>query len=108
MIQRGMAKDRPYVDTAVLLSLRVRKGQRSAGAPRWPEAIRSGGGLHRAAGRCWLWTAVMGLFVVMDIDTPEVKFSDRCGINCGKGVPLEHVRRSRTRVWGAKMIRYHR
>ena len=30
----------------------------------------------------------------VDIDTPEVKFSDRCGINCGKGVPLEHVRRS--------------
>ena len=96
------------MDTVVLLSLRVRKGQRSARAPRWPEAIRSGGGLHQAARRCWLSTAVMGLFVVMDIDTPEVKFSDRARISCGKGVPLEHVRRSRTRLWGVKMIRYNR
>jgi hypothetical protein len=51
---------------------------------------------------------MMGAFGVMGIETLEVKFLDRFGISCSEGVLQGHVRRSRTRVWGAKMIRYRR
>ena len=40
-------------------------------------------------------SSVMGLLRVKDIATPEVKFLDRCKINCGEGVLQVHVRRSR-------------
>jgi len=59
------------------------------------------GGRRRAEAR--------GPFGVLDIETPEVKFLDRSSMGCGGGVVwLMCVRRSRTRVWGAKMIRYRR
>jgi len=36
----------------------------------------------------------------------EVEFSDRCQTPCSEGVQPGRLRRSRTRVWVAKMIRY--
>ena len=59
-----------------------------------------GGKTHRPETR--------GPFGVTDTATPEVKFLDRCLINCSEGVLQACVRRSRTRVWGAKMIRHRR
>ena len=50
----------------------------------------------------------MGLFGVKDIGAPEVKFLDRCEIHGSEGVLQVHVRRSRMRVRGAKMIRHRR
>ena len=50
----------------------------------------------------------MGLLRVEDIAAPEVKFLDRCGINCSEGALQVCVRRSRMRAWGAKMIRHRR
>jgi len=50
----------------------------------------------------------MGSLRVKDITAPEVKFLDRCEINCSEGVLQVRVRRSRMRVWGAKMIRHRR
>lgn len=50
----------------------------------------------------------MGLFRVKDIAAPEVKFLDRCEIHGSEGVLQVHVRRSRMRVRGAKMIRHRR
>jgi len=40
-------------------------------------------------------SSMMGLLRVKDIATPEVKFLDRCKINCSEGVLQGHVRRSR-------------
>ena len=77
------------------------------GAPKWPEAIRSSGGLC-ATGQLWLASAHIDLPVVMHLDMLEVQFSDRNGVNSHKAVPLLRVCRSRTRVWGAKMITCHR
>lgn len=51
---------------------------------------------------------MMGLLRVEGIGAPEVKFLDRCKTNCSEGVLQEHVRRSRMRARGAKMIRHHR
>lgn len=45
---------------------------------------------------------------VKDTATPEVKFLDRCLVHSGEGVLPACVRRSRMRVWGAKMIRHRR
>ena len=42
------------------------------------------------------------------IAAPEVKFLDRRRTNCSEGVLQVRVRRSRMRVWGAKMIRHRR
>ena len=53
-------------------------------------------------------SATMGLLGVKDMAAPEVKFLDRCQINCSEGALQVHVRRSRMRVWGAKMIRHRR
>jgi len=50
----------------------------------------------------------MGSLRVKDITAPEVKFLDRCEINSSEGVLQVRVRRSRMRVWGAKMIRHRR
>ena len=50
----------------------------------------------------------MGLFGVKGIGAPEVKFLDRCETHCSEGVLQVHVRRSRMRVRGAKMIRHRR
>lgn len=50
----------------------------------------------------------MGPFGVKDMGAPEVKFLDRCQIHCSEGVLQVHVRRSRMRVRGAKMIRHRR
>jgi len=47
-------------------------------------------------------------FRVKDTLAPEVKFLDRHEINSGEGALQGCVRRSRTRVWGAKMIRHRR
>jgi hypothetical protein len=62
------------------------------------------------SGGSWLryLSATMGLLGVKDITAPEVKFLDRCKINCSEGALQVHVRRSRMRVWGAKMIRHRR
>ena len=51
---------------------------------------------------------MMEEFRVEDTAAPEVKFLDRCKINCSEGVLQELVRRSRMRVWGTKMIRHRR
>ena len=56
----------------------------------------------------WYPTSMRGLLGVKDIAAPEVKFLDRCKINCSEGVLHLPVRRSRMRVWGAKMIRHRR
>jgi len=56
----------------------------------------------------WYRSASMGLLGVKDTAAPEVKFLDRCKINCSEGALQVHVRRSRMRVWGAKMIRHRR
>lgn len=53
-------------------------------------------------------SAMTGLLDVKDISAPEVKFLDRRRINGGEGALQVHVHRSRTRVWGAKMIRHRR
>jgi len=53
-------------------------------------------------------SSTMGQLGVKDIATPEVKFLDRCKINCSEGVLQVLVRRSRMWVWGAKMIRHRR
>jgi len=50
----------------------------------------------------------MGPFRVKGTATPEVKFLDRCKTHCSEGVLQGCVRRSRMRVWGAKMIRHRR
>jgi hypothetical protein len=50
----------------------------------------------------------MGPFGVKDMGAPEVKFLDRCQIHGSEGVLQVHVRRSRMRVRGAKMIRHRR
>ena len=64
--------------------------------------------MHHGVGVAWRRPEEMGPFGALDIGTPEVKFLDRFGIAQGGGILPEHVRRSRTRVWGAKMIRYRR
>ena len=51
---------------------------------------------------------MMGMLRVKPIATPEVKFLDRCKRSSSEGVLQVHVRRSRMRVWGAKMIRHRR
>jgi len=62
----------------------------------------------------WSWGLVvcqpstMGQLGVKDTAAPEVKFLDRCKINCSEGALQVLVRRSRMRVWGAKMIRHRR
>ena len=53
-------------------------------------------------------TDMMEEFRVEDTAAPEVKFLDRCKINCSEGVLQELIRRSRMRVWGTKMIRHRR
>jgi len=111
----GMAKDRPGGHFRALLASEPTTGQRGtapllAGGPRGPFPPRrvrdcappSGLGVARRR------PEAMGPFGVLDIEVPEVKFLDHRGIGRGGGVPLVRVRRSRTRVWGAKMIRYHR
>jgi len=50
----------------------------------------------------------MGLLEVKGIAALEVKFLDRCQTNSSEGALQVHVRRSRMRVWGAKMIRHRR
>jgi hypothetical protein len=40
----------------------------------------------------WTRTGLMGTSEVLDIDTPEVKFLDRSGMDCGKGVVHDSVR----------------
>lgn len=51
---------------------------------------------------------MMEMLRVRAIATPEVKFLDRCKSNRSEGVMQVHVRRSRMRVWVAKMIRHRR
>jgi len=50
----------------------------------------------------------MGPFRVKGTAAPEVKFLDRCKTRGSEGVLQGRVRRSRMRVWGAKMIRHRR
>jgi hypothetical protein len=57
---------------------------------------------------CGAVSASMGLLGVKGIAAPEVKFLDRRKTTGGKGALQVHVRRSRMRVWGAKMIRHRR
>lgn len=45
---------------------------------------------------------------VKDTAALEVKFLDRCQVHSSEGVLPACVRRSRMRVWGAKMIRHRR
>jgi len=49
-----------------------------------------------------------GPFGVKGTAAPEVKFLDRCKTHGSEGVLQGCVRRSRMRVWGAKMIRHRR
>lgn len=63
---------------------------------------------HPPGGFSTYRTDTMGPFGVDDIEAPEVKFLDRCEINCSEGALQVRVRRSRMRVWGAKMIRHRR
>lgn len=53
-------------------------------------------------------TETMGPIGAKGIAAPEVKFLDRRRTNCSEGVLQVRVRRSRMRVWGAKMIRHRR
>lgn len=53
-------------------------------------------------------SGMRGLLGVKGIAAPEVKFLDRCQTNCSEGALHVPVRRSRMRVWGAKMIRHRR
>lgn len=58
-------------------------------ATRWMRQLllpASGGGV------CWTRPVSMGTSEVLDIDTPEVKFLDRSGIDCGEGVVHDSVR----------------
>ena len=53
-------------------------------------------------------SSMMGHLRVKDTAALEVKFLDRCMINSSEGALQVLVRRSRMRVWGAKMIRHRR
>lgn len=53
-------------------------------------------------------STMMGLLRVKGMAALEVKFLDRCWTNCSEGALQVHVRQSRMRVWGAKMIRHRR
>ena len=50
----------------------------------------------------------MGSLGAVRIAALAVKCSDRRKTNQSDGIPPEGCHRSRTRVWGSKMIRYHR
>lgn len=86
----------------------------SAGARSAPAApvhpLRSGPRpvTHPPGGSSTDRTDTMGPFGVDDIEAPEVKFLDRCEIDSSEGALQVRVRRSRMRVWGAKMIRHRR
>ena len=81
-------------------------GGGGAGAGGRARLGRPGGLGPRAAGA--RRSASTGLLRVKDTAAPEVKFLDRCKINCSEGALHVRVRRSRMRVWGAKMIRHRR
>ncbi len=76
-------------------------------SPGWARALPCCGDSCSASG-CSHRPKTMGLLRVEGIATPEVKFLDRCTTNCSEGVLQVHVRRSRMKVWGAKMIRHRR
>ena len=76
--------------------------------PTWTRSPPSGGAVLLVPVTCTHRSQPMGLFGVKDIGAPEVKFLDRCEIHGSEGVLQVHVRRSRMRVRGAKMIRHRR
>ena len=107
MLVHGMSRHRPLAASGVVLGLVLKLGNMVlvpvVGRRSLPSRVGLGpaqGAMHRPE--------TMGAIGVKDIATPEVKFLDRCQINCSEGVLQVRVRRSRMRVWGAKMIRHRR
>ena len=65
-----------------------------------------GGRVPAGAQRAAILPETMRMLRVKGTAAPEVKFLDRCKTRCSEGVLQAHVCRSRTKVWGAKMIRH--
>ena len=106
----GMAKHRPDVAVRCCAGLGAQPGElgahRPAGPARHTHSVVTAASRDRGVDA--YPPSVRGLLGVKDIAAPEVKFLDRCKINCSEGVLHLPVRRSRMRVWGAKMIRHRR
>lgn len=105
----GMAKHRPDVAVRCCAGLGAQSGELGAHRTSAQCGIPFSGPCHLLGlGVDAYPPSVRGLLGVKDIAAPEVKFLDRCKINCSEGVLHLPVRRSRMRVWGAKMIRHRR
>jgi len=105
----GMAKHRPDVAVRCCAGLGAQSGELGASRASAQCGIPFRGSCHLLGfGVDWYPPSMRGLLGVKDTAAPEVKFLDRCMINCSEGVLHLHVRRSRMRVWGAKMIRHRR
>jgi hypothetical protein len=77
-------------------------------SPGWADPSRPRPRRGRLVSKGSFRPQMMGMLRVKPIATPEVKFLDRCKRDSSEGVLQVHVRRSRMRVWGAKMIRHRR
>jgi len=116
MLIHGTSKHRPSKEQSVVLVLEPAPGNVVHGYDRSVPGRGRPGGFARPGGtpvRARRLLSVyqanpMGPFRVKGTATPEVKFLDRCKTPGSEGVLQGCVRRSRMRVWGAKMIRHRR